>query len=638
MTVPIRGANRWPAAPLDTISCLTATFCLAGAKALVTNAQSAHFTADTPLLLVLSPGSDEFVLPPWNTMGSLCCQGTKWLGAGEAGLPGSVASVACATTSLCWLVGDNQGNTLMFFESTNGGITWRPVTGSITSPPGEQPHDDSGAFLHCSDGLHCWTQLDLYSGLGGGSTALPYATTDGRNWSFESPPTSVGSFADISCVTTSDCTAAGAGIADSTNGGRTWSADVPETDLASVGSQSLTGVSCVASDQCWAVGAGNYGAFVIGTAATTAPSPLESSLPKCSAGSLPAIGSPCVPEFALSSLSVAPTCLSGAATDATPVSADKPRLEGESVSTSGASSLAGVWADLSVAPACRRATSGSSSSSIIWQDFDGSTYLQAGIRYLQPTPGRPEGADSFFVEFQDGGSGSTPSSYAVAGSGTDATPSGKEIPFTDVSWLEPLSGGSVGLGLVAKPAAGGTVDYSVDFNGSPAATTGPASFPFGLPVFGFTCGSSSAGTGGACAPPATGVPGPLDTVDLLNAASSASEMPGSCEVPMTFSSVHIDRQGWRPLPEPSVGAGTNGSSLAWDPKLDAWVVPRAGLQPSAPYLSHLALFAQDWAGSAPTSIHLPPSAWTVQVSATGTSTSITMQDQPCDTWAGVPPP
>jgi hypothetical protein len=115
-------------------------------------------------------------------------------------------------------------------------------------------------------------------------------------------------------------------------------------------------------------------------------------------------------------------------------------------------------------------------------------------------------------------------------------------------------------------------------------------------------------------------------------------MPGSCEVPMSFGSVHVERHGWQPLPQPSVAVATDGSTLGWDAKLGGWVVPPATLQPVAAYLSHMVVYAQDWAGAQPTSHLLPVAAWSVQDTTSAQTTSITMQDQPCDTWTGIPPP
>jgi hypothetical protein len=637
--ISIRGVSRFAQAPLDTIQCPTTTFCLAGAKALVVNAESPGFEAETPLLLVLSPGSDEFVLPPWNTIGALCCQGTKWIGAGEPGLPAGVGAVACGSPTSCWLLGNNQANTLMFLESTGGGIKWVPA-GPVTTPPGYGNWADGGAYLRCSDSTHCWGQWQVENGLGGQQPEAPFATTDGRAWVFETTPAPVATFASVSCVGTADCTAVGTGVADSTDGGHTWSADVPQADLSSVGASTLSDVSCVGADECWAVGSGTYGAFVLGTVPLPAAPAAAAALPRCVAGSLPVIGHACEPDFALSSLSVAPLCLPEAPgtsppTGSPPIAAAPARLEGAVVNMKATPALGGAWGELSVAPACRGPGATPSSSSITMQDLDGSTYLEAGIRYLAPTAGHPEGSDVFFVEFQDDGAGSAPGTYNVAGSAPDTTPSGKEVPFTDVSWLQPLTSPTIGVGLVVRPAAGATLDYSVAFNGAPPSSPSPSSFPFASPVFAFSCGGSAAGAGGSCDPPATRPPGPLDTVDVLSSAVAGNPMPGSCEVPMTFSALHVDLHGWEPLPQPSVALAANGSTLGWDAHLGAWLMPAASLQ-SIAGIAQMALYAQDWLGSRPTADRPPVAAWSVQTASS--PSAVTMQDLPCDSFAGIPSP
>jgi hypothetical protein len=106
---------------------------------------------------------------------------------------------------------------------------------------------------------------------------------------------------------------------------------------------------------------------------------------------------------------------------------------------------------------------------------------------------------------------------------------------------------------------------------------------------------------------------------------------------MAFGSLHVEQAGWKPLPQPSVAVSTTGSTLAWDDGLGAWTVPAASLTGTVPPLSRLVLYAQDWAGSGPGANRLPVSAWSVQDTSSGSDSSLTMIDEPCDTWAGIPP-
>ena len=110
------------------------------------------------------------------------------------------------TPSSCWLIGGDESNRLMFLQSTDGGTHWVPATGTVTTPPGAASYADGGAYLQCIGALHCWGQWTLYTGLGGNELTVPFSTVDGHDWTYETAPASVSTFASLSCMSTSETT------------------------------------------------------------------------------------------------------------------------------------------------------------------------------------------------------------------------------------------------------------------------------------------------------------------------------------------------------------------------------------------------------------------------------------------------
>ena len=283
---------------------------------------------------------------------------------------------------------------------------------------------------------------------------------------------------------------------------------------------------------------------------------------------------------------------------------------------------------------CRDASGVPASSSLVLQDLDGSAFFQVGIRYEAATPDDPNGSDEIFTELEDGGSGAHPGSYEFAGSSSASHP----VPFTDVTWLEPLATTELQVGLTETNASAGGTEYSVDLYAPQQPVAGsatsppPTTFPFAGPAeFVFSCGAGGLGPTGSCSQGERGSPGPFDTVDLVNEVGSpGSPMPGSCADPLNFSDVQIDRGGWVSLP-PLPGVSTSGTSYSYDEALGAWVLSAKDVSGLVPTLSQAELYAQDGSGRAE-----PAGAWQVQNSSSSSVTGVAMSDQPCDTWAGVP--
>ena len=102
--------------------------------------------------------------------------------------------------------------------------------------------------------------------------------------------------------------------------------------------------------------------------------------------------------------------------------------------------------------------------------------------------------------------------------------------------------------------------------------------------------------------------------------------------PLVIGDVHVQSSGWKSLPQlPSVS--TNGASYPYDPVNGGWVLGASQLGGDSPALSRVEAFEQDATGSG----NGVPGAWQIQDSSSSSQqTGISMSDQPCDTWAGVP--
>ena len=112
-------------------------------------------------------------------------------------------------------------------------------------------------------------------------------------------------------------------------------------------------------------------------------------------------------------------------------------------------------------------------------------------------------------------------------------------------------------------------------------------------------------------------------------------MPGSCAVPLDFSDIQVEHGAWVGFDQlPAVS--TQGTSYAFDPSLGAWDLAAKDVSGLVPTLSRAELYAQDGSGSGPAGGSAVAGAWQVQNSSTSAVTGVSMSDQPCDTWAGVP--
>jgi hypothetical protein len=197
-------------------------------------------------LAVSSSGASEEV---WTANG-----GADWA---VAGLPGgsnaSLESITCvAATTDCMAVG-SDGSAAVGFTSANGGRTWR-AAGSLGFSG-----DASG--VDCSGSSSCVAVG--YEGDGTSDDGVVASTADfGKKWEASARGEDSGTLFDVACPSARLCIAdrsprafsppgpaGGTGWLVTRNGGVKWaSADVP------LGIAELSDVSCVTSSQCTAVG------------------------------------------------------------------------------------------------------------------------------------------------------------------------------------------------------------------------------------------------------------------------------------------------------------------------------------------------------------------------------------------------
>lgn len=151
-------------------------------------------------------------------------------GHGSTGEPGALFGVSCATTTVCWAVGDYG----VISATTNGGTGWTANAGLGSAE----------YSISCASATTC-----VAVGFGG---AIEGTTNGGSTWSGQTSGTS-DSLVSISCPSTTICFAVGNNgtIRATTTGGSTWSAQTSNT------TQNLTSISCPTTTTCFAVTTGS---------------------------------------------------------------------------------------------------------------------------------------------------------------------------------------------------------------------------------------------------------------------------------------------------------------------------------------------------------------------------------------------
>lgn len=271
-------------AALDKVSCIGTSFCLAvGADELqspiaeVSNGSSWKLTSTpagggggglqdvdcvstTDCIAVGSPNQPELGLAEqWN--------GSTWTALGTPGGFGALDGISCISANACMAVGSAEGTggsaaSVPLAESWNGAI-W-----SVTATP--SPSGSVQAELlssSCTSGTSC-----MAVGVSQGSTGLDtplIESWNGTKWTIAtSAGTSLGSLGltGVSCVSTTDCLAAGysidrlgsPGAFSEIWDGSNWTAEKTPTPT---GGADLYGVECSSPTSCVTVGARGRGAL-----------------------------------------------------------------------------------------------------------------------------------------------------------------------------------------------------------------------------------------------------------------------------------------------------------------------------------------------------------------------------------------
>ena len=175
-----------------------------------------------------------------------------WTPVSSPGVTGGLASVSCVTSTDCWSVGISESK-YDLVEHWNGG-DW-----SIVSSP---DYLNGDASIDCVSSTDCWSVGSRWSP-DTETSSVVIEHWDGTAWSIAHGATVEG-YSDlnsVTCVSSADCWAVGgkpgSPLAEHWNGS-TWSVvSVPDGTLLKHSEPTgLIGVSCVSAGDCWAVG--NY--------------------------------------------------------------------------------------------------------------------------------------------------------------------------------------------------------------------------------------------------------------------------------------------------------------------------------------------------------------------------------------------
>jgi len=167
---------------------------------------------------------------------------------------GSLNGVACVSGDVCWAVGavDAGNHSQLLIEHGVGG-EWAVVRGpAMSTNPGEFP-EFSG--VTCVTAIDCWA-VGSTASEGGPAVQPLIAHYAGAAWSVVDGPQISGSggLTAVTCVSTDDCWAVGPSSLIEHYLGGSW---VVETSQGVQGT--LSAVTCIAADSCWAVGSTGAG-------------------------------------------------------------------------------------------------------------------------------------------------------------------------------------------------------------------------------------------------------------------------------------------------------------------------------------------------------------------------------------------
>lgn len=175
-----------------------------------------------------------------------------------------IFAISCADAAHCWAVGDHgQGsNTLSLVEAYQG-TRWAVQSSPNVSNSVTGFYQDELYGIACPSATDCWAVGDYYENSPGEIPLIEHY--DGSAWSIVTGPTNAalnfsGATLDgISCLSSNDCWAVGEGsdtLVEQYNGS-TWSI-VPSAQAGNPGTDRLSAVTCSSADACWAVGTQDY--------------------------------------------------------------------------------------------------------------------------------------------------------------------------------------------------------------------------------------------------------------------------------------------------------------------------------------------------------------------------------------------
>jgi hypothetical protein len=168
---------------------------------------------------------------------------------------GSLNGVACASGDMCWAVGAvNDGNHSQLLIEHGVGGEWAVVRApAMSTNPGTFPELSSVTCVSAND---CWA-VGSAATEGGPAVQPLIAHYAGSRWSVVDGPRiggSGGELTAVTCVTSDDCWAVGPNSLIEHYLGGGWVVE------ASQGVQgTLSAVTCIAADSCWAVGSTGAG-------------------------------------------------------------------------------------------------------------------------------------------------------------------------------------------------------------------------------------------------------------------------------------------------------------------------------------------------------------------------------------------
>jgi len=221
------------------------------------SSSSPHGTPAVPTTATASRGSGATLAAPlsWRVVPGAASSGDDGL---------SLDSIACPSVHDCWAVGWGGSATTGLIEHCTG-ESWNIVPADITPTPGP-----GGAFLYgvaCAGSSDCWAVGSQFPSFAGQALIEQYA---GSGWSAVPTPTPSGpvdsQLDSVTCVSPSDCWAVGVtrkygngvneglvqGLIEHYTGGG-WSIVASPVPSPGTGNR-LSGVTCVSSADCWAVG------------------------------------------------------------------------------------------------------------------------------------------------------------------------------------------------------------------------------------------------------------------------------------------------------------------------------------------------------------------------------------------------